>query len=300
MPKAVLEGLKLKQVELTVVSAVLDSGKSSGRLRKEYGMISPGDLRRAFLVLCNLGEDDKEILDCRFPEGELAEHNLWNIIFTAAFLKYGSYRAIFERINSYLLGTHRILPSTIHESDLVAILENGQEIVGESNIDVPKHDTSLKIKEVFLRPLVKACPQTIRRIGLADLVVIGPGDIYSSLMQVLLVDGTHQAIKASKAKKVYVCNAMTKDGESNGFKAEDFIRIVEERLDCELDYVIYNNKLPSESRVDKYREANPQFLELVDCSGLPKTKKHIGTDLLSAEGDIVYDTEKLAKILLSL
>ena len=300
MPKAVLSGLKDKNVELTVVSAVLDSGRSSGRLRKEYSIISPGDVRRAFLALCNLPVDDKDILDCRFPAGELSEHNLWNIIFVAAYLKYGSYRSIFERINGLLVGSHKILPSTIHESDLVAILEDGQEIVGESNIDVPKHNPSLKIKEVFLRPLVKACPQTIKRIGLADLVVIGPGDIYSSLMQVLLVDGTHQAIKASKAKKVYICNAMTKDGESNGFKVGDFVRIVEQRLDCELDYVIYNSKVPSEERVDAYREKNPQFIDLVSPDGLPESKKYIGVDLLPKEGDIVHDPEKIAKILLNL
>ena len=173
MPKAVLSGLKYRNVDLTVVSAVLDTGKSSGRLRQEYDIISPGDVRRAFLALCDLPEDDKDILNCRFQAGELAEHNLWNIVFVAMYLKYGNYRKIFERINSLLIGNHKILPSTIHKSDLVAVLEDGQEIVGESNIDVPKHDTSLKIKEVFLRPIVRACPQTVKRIGLADLVIIG-------------------------------------------------------------------------------------------------------------------------------
>jgi uncharacterized cofD-like protein len=235
MPKAVLSGLKYKNVELTVVSSVLDSGGSSGRLRNEYDIISPGDVRRAFLVLAKLSEEDKEILDFRFPQGELAEHNLANLFFVAMYLKKGGYKALFEKMNGMLVQNHKILPSTIHKSDLVAVLENGEEIVGESNIDVPKHNPNLKIKELFLRPAVHACPQTIKRIGRADMVVIGPGDIYSSLMQVLLVDGTSEAIKATKAKKVYICNLMTKNGESNEFKVDDFVWEIGNCLKCKLD-----------------------------------------------------------------
>jgi len=299
MPKAVLPGLKYKNVELTVVSAVLDSGGSSGRLRKDYDIISPGDVRRAFLALCNLSKEDKDLLDYRFTDGDLHEHNLWNIAFVAMALEKGGYKSLFEKMNSMLVGSHKILPSTTHKADLVAVLENGEEIVGESNIDVPKHDTNLRIKKLFLRPETKACPQTIKRIGRADMIVIGPGDIYSSLMQVLLVDGTSEAIKASKAKKVYICNLMTKNGESNGFKVDDFSLQVEDCLKCPLDYVIFNTNIPSEERIKEYREEHPQFLEMVKFDHLPKNKKYIGLDLLGEEG-IVHDTEKIAKILLSL
>ncbi|MFA5310424.1 MAG: uridine diphosphate-N-acetylglucosamine-binding protein YvcK [Candidatus Paceibacterota bacterium] len=299
MPKAVLPGLKDKNVEMTVVSAVLDSGGSSGRLRKDYDVISPGDVRRAFMALCNLSKDDKELMDYRFIDGDLHEHNLWNIAFVAMALKKGGYRSLFEKINGMLVGTHRILPSTVHKADLVAVLENGKEIVGEADIDVPKHDPTLEITKLFLRPAVKACPQTVRRIKEADLVVIGPGDIFSSLMQVLLVDGTAETIKISKAKKVYICNLMTKNGESNGFKVEDFVWQVENCLKCPLDYVIFNTNIPSKERIEKYRKENPQFLEMVNFDRLPKNKKYIGMDLLGKEG-IVHDTEKIAKILLKL
>jgi len=299
MPKAVLPGLKYKNVNLTVVSAVLDSGGSSGKLRKEYDIISPGDVRRAFLALTALSEEDKEIIDFRFPAGELSEHNLGNLFFVAMYLKKGGYKTLFEKMNSMLVQKHKILPSTTHKADLVAVLENGQEIVGESNIDVPKHDPSLKIVKLFLRPETKACPQTIKRIGRADLVVIGPGDIYSSLMQVLLVDGTSEAIKASKAKKVYICNLMTKNGESNGFKVDDFVWEVENCLKCPLDYVIFNTNVPSAERIEEYRKTHPQFLEIVRFEHLPEDKKYIGLDLLGEEG-ITHDTEKIAKALLSL
>jgi uncharacterized cofD-like protein len=300
MPKVVLSGLKNKNVNLTVVSAVLDSGGSSGRLRKDYDVISPGDVRRSFLELCNLSEEDKTLLDYRFTDGDLHEHNLWNIAFVAMALEKGGYRSLFEKINSMLIGEHKILPSTTHKADLVAILENGEEIVGESNIDTPKHDTNLKIEKLFLRPVTKACPQTVKRIMAADMVIIGPGDIYSSLMQVLLVEGTAETIKMSKAKKVYICNLMTKDGESNNFTVSDFVRKIEDCLKCELDYVIFNTNIPSKERVREYRKIHPQFLEMVKADNLPKNKKYIGLDLLPKEGGIIHDPEKIAKVLLKI
>jgi uncharacterized cofD-like protein len=215
------------------------------------------------------------------------------------YLEKGGYKSLFEKMNKMLVRDHRILPSTIHKSDLVAVLENGQEIVGESNIDVPKHDPNLKIEKLFLRPAVHACPQTIKRIGRADMVIIGPGDIYSSLMQVLLVDGTSEAIKESKAKKVYICNLMTKNGESNGFSVNDFVWQIESCLKCELDYVIFNTNIPDRETIEEYRKTHPQFLEMVKFDNLPKNKKYIGLDLLGS-GGIVHDTEKVARALLSL
>jgi uncharacterized cofD-like protein len=301
MTKTTLPGLRDKNVELTVVSAVLDSGGSSGRLRKDYDIISPGDVRRAFSALTSLPEDVKQIIEFRFPYGGLEEHNLGNLFFVAVYMMKGGYKTLFATMNKFLLNSHKILPSTIHKADLVAILENGEEIVGEHNIDHPKHDTSLRIKKLFLRPRVKACPQTVKRIGRADMVIIGPGDIYSSLMQVLLVDGTCEAIRTSKAKRVYVCNLMTKDGESNGFSVSDFTSEVENCLKCKLDYVIFNTNFPDKKRIEEYRKTYPQFLEMVKFdNSIIKGKKYVGADLLPKEGEIVHDPKKLAKILLSL
>ena len=299
MPKVVLRGLKNKNVNLTVVSAVLDSGGSSGKLRKEYDIISPGDVRRAFLELCNLSVEEKELLDFRFPEGELSSHNLGNLFFAAAYLKNKKYRGIFEKMNSCLIGNHKILPSTISKSDLVAVLENGEEIIGEANIDVPKHDANLRIKKLFLNPPVGACPQTLRRIKNADMIIIGPGDIFSSLMQVLLVDGMIDAIKNSKAKKVYITNLMTKNGESNNFSVKDFVWEIENCLNSKLDYIVYNNNMASKQAVDDYRKENPQFLEMVDFSSLPQDNRYIGRDLLGENG-IVHDPEKVAQTILEI
>jgi uncharacterized cofD-like protein len=118
-------------------------------------------------------------------------------------------------------------------------------------------------------------------------------------MQVLLVDGTSETIKMSKAKKVYICNLMTKNGESNGFTVKDFVGEVENCLKCELDYVIFNTNIPNEQNIEEYRKKHPQFLEMVKFDNLPKEKKYIGLDLLSKEG-INHDSEKIAETILKI
>jgi uncharacterized cofD-like protein len=297
MPKAVLRGLKDKDVELSVVSAVLDSGGSSGRLRDDYDIISPGDLRRAFIELAEISFDDKELLNYRFNEGELEGQVLGNIIFTALVLNKCSYKEVFERLNSFL-GKHKILPSTIHNSDLVAILEDGQEIVGETNIDIPKHNSDLKIKKVFLRPEVNVGPQPVKRVVWRMLLLSVLETFYSSLMQVLLVNGDCEAIRNSKAKKIYIPNLMNKKGESNGFYIEDFVEVIEKRLQCQLDYVIYNNKEISSQRIKNYKEEHEELIDLVKCK--TKSEKLIGADIVPREGDIIHDPDKLSKIILEL
>ncbi len=298
MPATVLRGLKEKDAEITAVCSVLDSGGSSGRLRKEYGIISPGDLRRAFLELSDFSFEDKKLLNYRFGEGELKGHNLGNMVFLALCLNKDNYHEVFEKLNKLLDEKYKILPSTIHPSELVAVLENGEEIVGETKIDIPQHNTGLKIKKVFLRPVVGACPQTIRRIKKADMVIIGPGDIFSSLMQIFLVEGISGAIKNSKAKRVYIANLMTKDGESNGFSVEDFAAEMEKYLQCPLDCVIFNNKNPGEERVKKYKEKHKELLGLSLCSSsLPK---FLGRDIIKEEGDVVHDPQKLANVIFNL
>jgi len=139
---------------------------------------------------------------------------------------------------------------------------------------------------------------TVKRVGMADAVIIGPGDIYSSLMQVLLVNGACEAIRNSKAKKIYIPNLMNKKGESNGFYIEDFVEVIEKRLQCQLDYVIYNNKEISSQRIKNYKEEHEELIDLVKCK--TKSEKLIGADIVPREGDIIHDPDKLSKIILEL
>ncbi len=164
-----------------------------------------------------------------------------------------------------------------------------------------------------MKPKAKAYPKAIEAIINADLITIGPGDLYSSLVQILLTEGVPEAIRKSKAKKVYICNLMTKYGETNNFTVSDFVKEIEKYLRSSVDYVVYNTKKPSKKRLLNYKKSyNPPFVSekslhsapiLLDLVGINKElssdKKFIGQDLLPSSGPIIHDPNKLAKIILN-
>ena len=301
MPKAVLVGLKKYPVNLSVICAMLDSGGSAGRLRKDYNITSPGDIRRAFIALANTSPVVENLFNYRFETGELKGHNFANLLITALELTTNNYEKTFQEISKLLNIPHQVLPVTLDNADLCAVLENGKTIIGETNIDIPKRNRNSKIKKVYLKPSAKAYPKAIEAIGKADLIVIGPGDLYSSLAQILLVNGIPEAIKKSKAKKVYICNAMTKYGETDNFTVLDFAQEIEKYLGGETDFVIYNTKKPSSTRLAAYRKEHPELLDMVKIDeDLFKKKKFIGANLLFFSGPIIHNPDKLAKIILKL
>jgi uncharacterized cofD-like protein len=300
MPRAVLSELKKSPHYLAVVSAVLDSGGSAGKLRNDYHTISFGDIRRALLELMTLSDENKEYFSYRFKGGELDGHVLINVMLSALYLQKENYRIFFERINDLLGERHSILPATITDSHLHAILENGEEIKGETNIDIPKHDSDLRIKNIYLVPEAKPCPVTLRNLDEADIIIIGPGDLYSSLLQTLLINGMGEAIIKSSAKKVFICNLMTKKGESNNYSVQDFTNEIERYLRGPVDYVIFNNAIPDNDRISDYHAKHPELLEPVRVDEGLDDKKFIGADLLESEGGIVHDPKKLNKIILNL
>jgi uncharacterized cofD-like protein len=301
MPKAVLVGLKKYPVKLSVICAMLDSGGSAGRLRRDYKIVSPGDIRRAFIALANTSPIIENLFNYRFQSGELKGHNFANLFITALELTTNDYEKTFQEFNKILNVSHQVLPVTLDNANLYAQLENGKIIKGEANIDFPRHNGNLKIKKVFLKPKARAYPKAVKAVKEADLIVIGPGDLYSSLVQILLTQGIPTAIKKSKARKVYICNLMNKYGETNKFSVRDFVKEIEKYLGSELNYVIYNTKKPSEGRLKKYKKAYPELLNLVSFDkNLSKNKKFIGVNLLSSSGPIVHDSKKLAKVILKL
>jgi uncharacterized cofD-like protein len=300
MPRAILSELKKKPVTISAVCAMLDSGGSAGRLRKDYGISSPGDIRRAFLALANTSPAVENLFNFRFQAGSLKGHNFANLFITALELSTENYEKTIKEIKKILKVKHEVLPSTLDKSHLYARLENGKIISGETNIDVPKHNGKLKIKKVFLRPKAKAYPKVLEAIKKGDIIIIGPGDLYSSLAQILLTQGTAEAIKKSKAKKVYVCNLMTKHGETNNYGVSDFASKIEELIDGELDYVIYNNKKMHSKRILDYKKKNRELLGLVKFNNGLDKKKFIGTDVATSSGDIIHDPKKLIKVILKL
>ena len=298
MPKAVLSGLKKHPVQISAVCAMLDSGGSAGRLRKEYKITSPGDIRRAFVALANTSPAIGDLFDFRFQAGGLQGHNFANLFITALELSSKNYKTAIKEISKVLNidPRHKVLPVTLDKSHLCAVLKDGQVIKGEANIDIPKHDSNLKIQKVYLEPIARVYRPVLAEIKAADLIVIGPGDLYSSLAQILLVQGLAKAICQSKARKVYVCNLATKIGETNDFQAIDFASEIERLLDCKIDHVIVNSKV-------KKTKNQPVIMSLVQASKINAQlgkKKYIVADIIDTKSPTLHDSDKLVKIILSL
>ncbi|MCK9578383.1 uridine diphosphate-N-acetylglucosamine-binding protein YvcK [bacterium] len=302
MPKALLSQLKTYPIDITVVSSVLDSGGSSGDIRKDYKMIALGDIRRAFLELSNFNPIVQEILNYRFKEGKFSGHNLGNLFLLGMFLGLDrSYGEMFRKLNDLLKDGYKVYPSTtFSNSELIAKLENGKEIMGETNIDIPKHNPELKIEDVYIKPKANICPHARDAILSADAIIIGPGDLYSSLIQVLIVDGLSQAIRKSKAKKIYVCNIMTKNGESNNLSVHDFNEKIEKYLKGKTDFVVYNNKFVANSKFAEFKRKHPELLSFVEIDDNLDQRKYIGKNLLLAENNPIHNPKALVKTIMDL
>jgi len=312
MPKAILTELKKYPVKISAICAMLDSGGSAGRLRKDYKIVSPGDIRRALIALAETSPIIEDLFDYRFQAGLLKGHNFANLLITSLELATNNYEKTIQELRKILQIKHQVLPATLDSANLYAVLENGKIISGEGNIDKPGHNRNLKIKKVFLKPKAKVYPKAAKAIKEANLIIIGPGDLYSSLAQILLTEGIPQAIRKSKAKKVYICNLMTKNGETNNFTVLDFVKEIEKYSGGEVDYVIYNLKKPSKKRLFDYKKEHPELIDLVKIDpelqplveyGAGKNlplPKFIGQDLLFDRGPIEHNPKKLVKALLSL
>lgn len=296
----VLTGLKKYSLDLVAIVTMADDGGSTGILREEFGVLPPGDVRRALVALAAA---DKKILsqlfNYRFYKGTgLSGHSFGNLMLTALEKITGSFMSAIKESERILGVKGKVLPSTLAKVRLYAQLENGQIIKGEKNIDVPQHDGRFSIKKIWLKPSGTLNPEAKDEILRADGIVIGPGDLYTSLLPNLLVKGMPQALKKSKAKKIYVVNLMTKYGETNGFEAGDFITEVEKYLgQGVLDYVLINNKRPSPRRVRKYALERSA---LVKIGRLPAKPSPVLGDFLRYQGFIRHDPDKLAKAIVSL
>jgi uncharacterized cofD-like protein len=297
----VLRGLKKYNVDLTAIVSMADDGGSTGRLRDEYGVLPPGDIRRGIVALSDSTELMKELFEHRFSDGLLRGHSFGNLFITALkdILKDDA-KAISEACR--LLNIKgKVLPVTLNDVKLCAELEDGQLIIGERNLDFPKHDPNLKINKVFLSPKATANSEAVKSISEADMIVLGPGDLYGSVVANFLVEGITDAIRKSKGKVVYVCNLMTKNGETNSFTVSDFVSVIEEHLGKEIvGNVVYNETSFNQSLLDKYLTEKKRPV-LVDKEKFDNFKaEFIAGDLATEPILIRHDSEKLAEVLMRL
>lgn len=299
-----LSGLRdLEDVTVTAVVSMVDSGGSTGRLRDELGILPPGDVLKCVLALSPYRDMARNILLKRFvTDRRLQGHTAGNMLLTMLSRYTGSFPRGVQALGEILDIRGEILPVTVYSATLVAELTDGSRVFGEEAIDVPRGTQREKIREVYLVPHHSHCisvyPPVIDAITRADYIVIGPGDLFTSILPNLVVPGVREALRCAKGKILYVLNLMTKFGETHNFSAFDFIEKLEESARRQVDGIICNALKPGEDILQRYREQKAELVELDDRDDRWGSRKIYTSDLLDATGGLLrHDPEKLAKLI---
>lgn len=288
----VLKGLK-KYDEFNLFSIVPmgDSGGSSGRLREDFGVLSAGEIRQRLIALADEqnGRDFIEFLDHRFEKGNgLKGHNFGNILITGLSEFYSSQEKAVESLSKMFNIKGKIIPSTWEKFELVAEYKSGSKIVGEHFIDESSEESG--IVKLYTQPSVKANPQAIEAIKNADIIIFGPGDLYTSILHNLVVEGIPQAILKSSSKKIFISNLMTSMGETTGMNLQDLLNELENYIGGKvIDTVLVNSKeLPTEI-VKEYEKGKQLPINPVLNEDTKSRVKIVKADLLA---DVAYTQSK--------
>ena len=251
-----LRGLKNQTSNLTAIVTVADDGGGSGMLRQDLGMPPPGDIRNCMQALANVEPVMEQLLGYRFTEGSLAGQAFGNLLLAALNGISDSFDQAVTRMSEVLAITGRILPVTNADVQLEAVFENGSRVLGESKIFQFKKEQDCRIRNVRLLPENSlALPQAIQALGEADLILLGPGSLYTSVIPNLLVDGIVEAICRSGALKIYVCNIMTQDGETEGMTASDHVKaLLAHGAPGLIDLCLANSAAVRPGLLERYKE----------------------------------------------
>lgn len=286
---------------LAAVVSMSDSWWSTWVLRDEFWILPPWDIRRAVLALSKEWMMFRKLFEYRFDKNSsVSWHTVWNLLLTAMADVKWNFELWLQEVCKMFRVKWKVIPVTNQKSDLWVELENWQKIIWETNIDCPIHDANLKITNAFLVPEVKANPRAQDVIENSDIIIIGPGDLYTSIIPNLLVDWISNSIKNSKAKVVYFCNIMTKFWETTNFEVNDFVDVIEKYLWKDIiDYVVVNNWHISDEMVEKYKnEENKKPVKVKDISLFNDKKyKIIWRDLLNEKDYVRHSSEKLAWVI---
>lgn len=288
------------------ITSMMDNGGSTGQLREDFHILPPADIRRHLLVLSAAPAWKKNLWKFKFGREEFPGghkgHSFANVFIGGLEYVTKDYNRVLEIIHEFLeIKNHRALPATIDEAQVCATLEDGTKIVGEDEIDVPKkHNPQLGIKNVFLSSSAKVYPEAKKRIEEADILIFGPGDLFSSIIPCFLADGMKNMISKSKANKILVCSTMQKMGETNNFSVADFVREVEKYIGCDLNYCIYNTGVISKEKMNEYMENNPSLIAPLTVDKNLSKNKFIGLNLLNSDSEMEHDPQKVLNILMKL
>jgi len=298
IPPLLLDNLRKRPVEVAGITSMVDCGGSGGYMRAKFNVLPASDIRRHILGLSNAAPWKKDLWKFRFGE-EVFEDGHKGQVFANAFMAglenaFGDYRKVLRFVHEFMeLGGNRALPATIGQTHIVAELENGEIVKGEAEIDVPRnHDSKLKIKSVHLEPKVAAFPEAKKAILEADAIIVGPGDLYSSIVPCFLPVGIAAALKKTKAKKILISNSLAKMGETQDFSIADFAAEIEKYMGTDLDYVLYHNLQIGNDLLADLQKDFPQISGFLAINDDLLKNKFIGKDIMRAD-KLAYDSKKV-------
>ena len=294
-----LHGLKNYTSNITAIVTVADDGGSSGRLREEFNVLPPGDIRNCLVALADAEPLMRKLFQFRFEEGkDLKGHSFGNLFITAMSKVTGDFEQAVKESSKILAIRGRVIPATLSKIRLVAEHQNGEKTFGESRISEKMNP----MKRIFLEP--KGCEATeeaLEAIREADVIILGPGSLYTSVIPNLLVNGIYQEISRSKILKIYICNVMTQAGETGGYRASDHMKaIIHHTTPDIISTCIVNTGGIPHHLLEKYKkEENAERVDPDQETIKKMGYKVIGANIIDAKDYIRHDSHRLSRIIMN-
>lgn len=305
-----LTGLKNYHYDLTAVVSMADDGGSTGVLRDELGVLPPGDVRQCLVALADSTEELRELMNYRFENGGLEGHNFGNLLLSALEKLHGDFSAGVDRAIKILNVKGRVVPVSEGDMRLKIRLNDGRILIGEKELDHNEDVRGTGVLDVQLEKAVRANAAAVTAIEKADVIIIGPGDHYGSILPNLLVHGIPQAIRTSRAKVIFVAPLTNKMGLTAGWRMEDYVRVLEEVIGVpRIGFVVMNTTAPDKKILARYEKkegkhslvrctpAGERHYKIVTGDILRKEKvtKNKGDALAHTRAFIRHDSAKLAR-----
>jgi uncharacterized cofD-like protein len=310
-----LNGLKKYSVDISAIVSMVDDGGSTGILRDELGVLPTGDVRQCLVALSKSSKELRELMNYRFKEGGLKGHSFGNIFLSALEKINGSFSEGIETASKILNVKGEVIPVTNQDTNLFVELKNGKILKGEDEINHNFEIEKEGIKKIYLVPSARASKKAIQKILEADLIAIGPGNYYCSVIPNLLVKGISEAIIKSKAKVVFNCNLVNKKGQTEEFNLEDYVSSTNKFIGKErIDFVTFNMSEPGKELVKRYESQRELLVKVKNKKNPERKYKIISSDILSSKkpkydkADVLakdrsfirHDSDKLAKVLVKI
>ncbi|MCP5492873.1 MAG: YvcK family protein [Chlamydiales bacterium] len=302
---SVLRGLKKYDVDLSAIVSMADDGGSTGILRDELGVLPPGDVRQCLTALSDSSRLMRSLMNYRFENGGLGGHSFGNLLLSALEKVTGSFEKAVEEVGKILYIKGKVIPVTTHQVRLKMILNDRTVLEGEKEVYLSQK-IDQGYRSIYLEPYPKANPRALDEIHNADLVVLGPGGLHTSLIPNLLVEGVREALLETHAKKVFVVNLMNRKGQTTGYSVSDYLKEIKQFVGADIfDYILVNDQDPPEDLIESY--ANEGDLVRNDITDARVKLANLLGELESAPKKdmmkrslIRHDSHKLAKELMQI